>query len=172
MLSSTEKQTNVFVESSWRMLLSEFADFFSKFKKIHIWSDGGPQHFKVLKTMGFFANFKKEFGQSIIYNFFVAYHGKSPCDAHAGVMKRAITQAKLENTRIVNETSVEPIVRSLKSTHVLILTTPVSKISKCTLGGGVKRWHKFEYLNEQFVKCFYNSAAKVGFTFSVETTFT
>jgi hypothetical protein len=156
-LSSTDKQTNVFVESAWRQIMNQFGDFFERFTKIEIWSDGAPQHFKVIKTMGFFANFEQEFKKSVTYNFFVSYHGKSACDAHAGVMKKAITQAKLENTRIVNEHSVEAIVKNLKSTEVLLLQDPVSKVSECQFKGGVKAWHKFQYMKDHKIRCYLNS---------------
>ena len=170
-LSSSDKQTHIFVESSWRQIMNKYNDFFQNFTKVDIWSDGGPQHFKVLKTMGFFSNFHSEFQKSIVYHFFVSYHGKSVCDGHAGVMKKAITQAKLESHKITDEVSVQTIIKKLKATEVLRLTDPISKVKNVTFKGGVKAWHKFEYTADNFVVLYTNSRATEGKPYKINVTF-
>jgi hypothetical protein len=169
-ISSKEKQTNVFVESAWRQMMKQHQEFFQDFDHFIVWSDGGPQHFKVIKTMGFFANFHNEFNKKIEYNFFASYHGKSECDAHAGVMKRAITQSKLEYHRITNEASVAQVTKHLKSTEIMILENPVSKFATVEFDGPVKKWHKFQYVGNNRVSCFLHSESNKSEEFNISFT--
>lgn len=129
--------------------------------------------------MGFFANFGTEFNKTVEYNFFASYHGKSVCDGHAGVMKKAINQAKLEYTKIEDEESVEKIVKKLKHTDVLILTNPEAKVSECTFNGPLRVWHRFIYDSPTEVRCFLDSetneyekqAIKITFSSSLSRIF-
>jgi hypothetical protein len=159
-LSSVEKQTNLFVETAWRQMMRQFAGFFGKFTQVKIWSDGGPQHFKVIKTMGFFANFHDEFKKKVEYHFFASYHGKSICDAHAGVMKRSITRSKEEYRKVVDQEGVEKIGKTLKHTDIMILEEAVSLLPDIEYNGAIKKWHKFQYHDNGKVKCFLHSESE------------
>jgi len=53
---SKEKQNFYFVRAVWHRLLSSTQ--LSSFQEVIIWSDGGPAHFKIAKTLYFFLNIR------------------------------------------------------------------------------------------------------------------
>jgi hypothetical protein len=63
---------------------------FLKGKKIIIFSDGAPQHFKQKKTVSFWAQIQMEAQVFLQVHFYVSYHGHNVCDAHASHMKLKI----------------------------------------------------------------------------------
>lgn len=63
-----------------------------------IWSDGGPKHFKLKRTLGFILVecAQKQLNYPITWNFFISNHGKDIYDAHAGQNKQRFRQAARE----------------------------------------------------------------------------
>lgn len=78
---STEKQDFYFVCAVWHSALD---GTLKKYKQINVWSDGGPAHFKIAKTLYFFSTLEAIYGKKFQYNFFASSHGHSLCDSHTG----------------------------------------------------------------------------------------
>ena len=51
-----------------------------KVKRVNVWMDNAPQHFRNMETLGTFAG--TQFSTTL--NYFAEYHGKSECDRHFG----------------------------------------------------------------------------------------
>ena len=86
---ASEQQNFTFVQAVWLHLFEETTHF-NKFNEIFIWSDGGPNHFKIKKTLKFFGDCRMKYDKMITYNFFASCHGHSICDSHTGVGKQKI----------------------------------------------------------------------------------
>ena len=64
---------------------------FTKYKKIFLFSDGGPKHFKISSTLNMILEASNDiFGTRFEYNFFASYHGHGICDSAASHAKAAI----------------------------------------------------------------------------------
>ena len=63
-----------------------------RFDSIHVWSDGGPHHFKTryCQWMWWWLSTHRFSQKSIIHNFFAAYHGHSLADSFAAAIKRVL----------------------------------------------------------------------------------
>jgi len=72
---STEKQTFSFVRAVWLYLFDQTEEL-KNFRELLIWSDGGPQHFKIKKTTNFFSYLRQKY-KSIEYHFFASNCGHS-----------------------------------------------------------------------------------------------
>jgi hypothetical protein len=88
MSTSECKQVYPFVEGAlidlWETYLRQNTT------KVIMFSDGGPHHFKIWKTINLFHWLVVMYNINIEYHFFESYHGSSLCDAHAGHVKSAI----------------------------------------------------------------------------------
>ena len=82
---SKEIQDFFFVRAVWYKLLS--FSILKKYKEVYIWSDGGPAHFKIAKTLYFFFTLEVQYEKKFQYNFFASFHGHSLCDSHTGNQK-------------------------------------------------------------------------------------
>jgi len=130
-------QDYYFVRSVWRYLLGEDElpscyrtssedkidpRTLLKEKKIHIFSDGAPQHFKQKKTISFWATLQIETGIILDVHFFCSYHGHNVCDAHSSHMKikvlRTIREIGVEN---LLENEFLKAISELKNTHIFYL---------------------------------------------------
>jgi hypothetical protein len=69
-LLGTPKEKDDFFDlrSAWLELLA--LPFFDDFKKITIWSDGGPKHFKIRKSLYLFSLIDSSYPQEFEWNFF------------------------------------------------------------------------------------------------------
>jgi hypothetical protein len=115
--------------------------------KIYLWSDGGPHHFKIYRTLGLVANLIQPYFVDIEYNFFASCHGKSYCDAHIGVSKQKI-RAHVKSTGDVNTVAdVIDVLNTLKNTSAMDLKTidrsDPHNVQKFKTG--VKKYHQFIY---------------------------
>jgi hypothetical protein len=65
-------------------------------KKIYFFSDGSGSQYKNKMTAYNLCNMEKDFGVHAEWNFFATCHGKGPCDAVGGVLKRNAARASLQ----------------------------------------------------------------------------
>ena len=57
---------------------------------LHIWSDGGPKHFKISSCIYYFSTLRHKHNINISYHFYQSYHGHNGCDASASHAKKRI----------------------------------------------------------------------------------
>eukprot|EP00808_Paulinella_micropora_P010298 g60325.t1 len=58
---------------------------------VDIFSDGGPNHFKISSTIAFFSTLKAKYNLiRLRWFFFASYHGSSLCDGHAAVIHHVL----------------------------------------------------------------------------------
>eukprot|EP00808_Paulinella_micropora_P011601 g31204.t1 len=63
----------------------------STLRGVDIFSDGGPNHFKISSTIAFFCTSKAKYHLvRLRWFFFAAYHGSSLCDGHAAVIHHVL----------------------------------------------------------------------------------
>ena len=142
--TSDDKQMFEFVEGSLYDLFSTYLP--EKVSKVFVFSDGGPKHFKINKTVNFFHYLSKHFGIPIEYHFFESYHGSSLCDAHAGHVKNVIRNLIRDGSQIKDiDSFLEKIIaKNLKNSAfekmVLLQDTMISDVKKIP---GIKKFYKF-----------------------------
>lgn len=134
MSTSADKQMFPFVEGAlidfWETYIPEHIT------KVIIFSDGGPHHFKIWKTINFFHCLVKLYGIPIEYSFFEAYHGSSLCDAHAGHVKRAIRALIRDGTKIDN---IDLLLEKLRNMNLKNATFEKLVLLEETILQGVKK---------------------------------
>jgi hypothetical protein len=98
-------ETSSYVQTAWILLLDMAPGLLDNIDFISLWSDQGPAHFAVKSTHVFFSWLSTVHNKPMTYRFsyspssprlwsdlacryFAPHHGKSICDAHAGVLKR------------------------------------------------------------------------------------
>eukprot|EP00808_Paulinella_micropora_P030230 g72972.t1 len=63
----------------------------STLRGVDIFSDGGPNHFKISSTIAFFSTLKAKYNLiRLRWFFFASYHGSSLCDGHAAVIHHVL----------------------------------------------------------------------------------
>ena len=67
--------------------------------KILYFSDGCAGRYKNKKNLYNICQHREEFGLEAEWNFFATSHGKSPCDAIGGTVKRVATRASLQRPK-------------------------------------------------------------------------
>ena len=119
----TTKNNVDFVISTWEHLKLDKS--LLNINKIHMWSDGGPKHFKLSASMFYFSLFSQHINTT--YHFFESYHGQSACDAAASHAKRRINVLARDDRKIMEHASTlsEAIntVRCHRATPVILLTS-------------------------------------------------
>jgi hypothetical protein len=86
--------------ASWDALLSPTNPTIlsnRRFRKLIIWSDGGPKHFKNRYAIAHFARLAATTKIEYLLNFFASYHGHSLCDALDGQICDVIQNIRLDN---------------------------------------------------------------------------
>ena len=70
-------------------------------KKIFVWSDGGPGHFKNKFNFSNLSKFKSDYGIDIEWHFWASCHGKNAGNGVGGTVKREAKRASLEGHEIL-----------------------------------------------------------------------
>ena len=128
--------------------LKDLAPLISEFNQAHLWSDGGPKHFKVSSLMNFMIDLQAATSTTITYHFFVSYHGHSSCDAAAGHIKRQLTTS-IGSTKTVPRTAVAliPIIESIQNHIGFTAPTVDCKFETIQTLKGIKSYHKYTFEN-------------------------
>ncbi|KAL9644197.1 hypothetical protein ABK040_005658 [Willaertia magna] len=120
---------------------------FKEIRKIFLFSDGGPAHYKIAKTVVMIGEMSRKFNINIEYNFYPSHHGKNLCDAHTGVGKKYIkNKVKSRKVEVQLIDDIELLLKELKGTQVIRLDNiqtyedyNVSKIDS------VRLYHQYIY---------------------------
>lgn len=134
----------------------------SGLEKIYFFSDGSGSQYKNKMTAFNLCNMQKDFGIDAEWNFFATCHGKGPCDALGGVLKRNAAKASLQDHHITtaeelyswaiskpdskihyqffSESDYNKMERKLKNRY-----TRVKQIS------GTQSFHSFKPQNEEYI---------------------
>lgn len=75
---------------------------FGIIKKIYFFSDGSAAQYKNKSNFYNLCEMKGKYGFDAEWHFFATHHGKSPCDALGGTIKRMATKASLQNRSILS----------------------------------------------------------------------
>lgn len=81
-----------------QLFISKLLNFLKQsiiFSKISFMSDGAAAHYKNKKNFASLCNFKSKHGLEAEWHFFATSHGKGPCDAIGGTLKRMAKRASL-----------------------------------------------------------------------------
>lgn len=115
-----EENDCYFMKRGMEEYLSKFLP--ARIKKVYLWSDGGPKHFKQKKSMYFMSQLAEKYKISIDWNFYCSCHAHNLCDSHAAVLKRILvlfvrmTGKKIPNTAEFKEILLDyPIMFKFKS---------------------------------------------------------
>lgn len=87
---------NLFIEKMINFLR---VDKHKEVKKIYFMSDGAASQYKNRKNFSSLCQFKSMYGIDAEWHFFATSHGKGPCDAIGGTIKRMATRASLAKER-------------------------------------------------------------------------
>jgi len=152
---SKEKQSFAFVRAAWVRLFEDTEEL-KDFDEIEIISDGGPQHFKIGKTLYLFSTFHDKYNKLITYHFFGSYHGHSICDSHTGVQKQNLL--RVERATQKQTPNMEAVVNQatkLKNTTPVILTSidPNVPTQKLKYSEGIKPFHEYCFVGAGKMKC-------------------
>ena len=86
---------------------------------IEIWSDGGPKHFKIRRSIFFVCVELKQrhpWLKRVTWAFYASHHGKSVNDAHAAVIKRTLWRLAREGCRTEGPRQLADVAAHLKNT--------------------------------------------------------
>ena len=108
------KNDALFVYTAITQLLGKLKDSRSLPKRLTIWSDGGPKHFKLRRGLFYMWLVCQAVGIPIEWHFFASCHGKCRCDGHFGSCKSCHRRLVLAGTDL---TGVSEYVRA-QNDHV------------------------------------------------------
>jgi len=150
-----EKDDFGYLRSAWMFLLNELS-FFDHFQKIIIFSDGGPKHFKIRKSLYLFSLISACYNQEFEWNFFQSCHGKGPCDAHVGYLKRCLKREVLRNDTIETEQDLLDLFEKTSKVNPAMIDIDRSKNWDCSeMKLGIKKFFSFHFTREQGeIHCF------------------
>lgn len=108
---------------------------FNSIKKIYFFSDGSAAQYKNKKNFYNLCEMKQKHGFEAEWHFFATYHGKSPCDALGGTIKRMATRASLRNVKdqILSAKDLFEFVKCSSSVINTVLCTKVEHDSMAAL---------------------------------------
>eukprot|EP01116_Phalansterium_solitarium_P015934 TRINITY_DN3587_c0_g1_i3.p1 TRINITY_DN3587_c0_g1~~TRINITY_DN3587_c0_g1_i3.p1 ORF type:complete len:668 (-),score=186.09 TRINITY_DN3587_c0_g1_i3:264-2267(-) len=153
-MSTDHKDNYLFVRDCWLRLVGDVARaVLSAIRKVYIWSDGGPHHFKIRRTVTFFGELMEVTNMEIIYRFFPSHHGKGPADGHTGVFKKHIRKVLRHDDRLVLQSAPElcAIIGQLKNTTAVAIDS-INRVepyleSQLPALAGMTKCHEFCYRN-------------------------
>lgn len=119
----------------WNYVKSVFMEiyrtgFFVGYKKLILWSDTGPNHFRVSNTLYFLRQFELIAGLVIQVFYFAPHHGHSQCDGHIGAASRMIAKASKKlagNVAGWDAKWVKGMLERLANTHVVAI--PIVRVA-------------------------------------------
>ena len=157
MSTSDNKQMYAYVEGSLHDFWSTYIPH--NIRKVFVFSDGGPHHFKIWKTINLFHYLVKMYEIPIEYHFFESYHGSSLCDAHAGHVKKAIRYLIRDGTKITTLDALMTKIKKLdlkNATFELMTLLEETVIQDLKKVPGLKKMYKFLYDGKE-IKMYANS---------------
>jgi hypothetical protein len=115
-----------------------------RFKNAHIFSDGGPKHFKISSLLHHISQAVSKLDTLVHYHFYASYHGHGICDAAASHAKAAIVRsinAKQKTPKSAQEIcDTVNSVRNHRAIPLLATTVPVVDVKTMN---GIRSYHKY-----------------------------
>ena len=150
--NTKEKEDFYFLREAWVALLD--TPLMKRFRNIKIFSDGGPKHFKIRKSLFLFSLLQDAYPQNFQWNFFQSCHGKGPCDSHAGMLKNLLKKEVLRGEIIHDEEELYDLFKAKAKAHTIMLDITRQEVDCAEFKQGIKKFFCFEYCGEGKVKCF------------------
>lgn len=153
-LCEKESHDTLFVRQAWHHLLKT-SDLFQNIDEILLWSDGGPHHFKIFRTLYLMWQLQHEYDITIQYNFFASAHGKSLCDAHIGVSKQRVRMVAKTEHDVDTVQQLRTVLLTLKNTTAIDLVSidRTNRYDVEAFDSGIKKYHQFRFDDEPVVFC-------------------
>jgi len=148
-----EKDDFYYVRAAWMELLNR--NIFDGFRKIIIFSDGGPKHFKIRKSLYLFSLIDAAYPQKFQWNFFQSCHGKGPCDAHVGYMKNLLKREILRG-EIVNDKDdlIELFEEKALKAKIIEVAVNRDEVDCTEFKQGIRKYFSFEFEGPGKIRCF------------------
>jgi len=147
-----EKEDFYFLREAWMTLLD--TPLLKKFQTIKIFSDGGPKHFKIRKSLYLFSLLEEAYPQTFQWNFFQSCHGKGPCDSHAGMLKNLLKKEVLRGEIVHDEDELLELFKAKAKAHTVMLDINREDVDCSEFKQGIKKYFCFEFCGGGKVKCF------------------
>ena len=131
-----------FFKAAWEELGDK--GFLSGFSKISIWSDGGPHHFKIKRSLNFMGDLGNRLGKVFHWRFFASHHGKGACDGHTAVWSSAMRRQVYSGGQpILDKHDLFKVIAGQKNTSAYMLVVP--SVGEETVKGiaKLKMYHDF-----------------------------
>ena len=123
---------------------------------IEFWSDGGPKHFKIRRSLFLICVEMKErltWNPTVTWAFFASHHGKSVNDAHAAVVKRKIWRLAREGERTERPKQLAEMCKTIKNTSAFYFDFFVKENQfKVSAIPGIKLSHCFKWSGKKTQK--------------------
>jgi len=163
------KQRNdvCYVYRAWETMVEQ--GILDGYKRIILFSDGGPKHFKNVYAMAAMLELRERWNTIrndpskhhpapvIEWYFFASYHGHSLADSHAGKIMMAFHAACQAGKRPADDVALGALIEvALSHTHVTVLPLiPRPKVRRdlSSLADGTKKWHVFVFIDGKGVLC-------------------
>jgi len=146
--SDSKVKNNIgFVVGVWKMMVEQ--NFFEGVERVHIFSDGGPKHFKITSNISFFNCLQNHLKIPINYHFFASHHGHSVCDgvsAHAKYQLNRIQ--RITQKPITFSFQIVNIIETIKNHHAQLAEVEEVEETFATFQG-IRKIHKFTFNNNQ-----------------------
>jgi len=141
-----EKDDYSYVRSCWLHLLNN-EPLFDSFKIIHVFSDGGPKHFKIRKTIFFFSLLNAYYPQTFIWHFFQSCHGKGPCDGHTGMLKMLVKREILRGECLQTDRDLYDLfcMKSKANTRFISIQREDKELDCTDFKQGIKKYFSYSF---------------------------
>jgi hypothetical protein len=152
--SKTEEKDDFhYVRSCWLYLLNNTEEL-DAFHTVRIWSDGGPKHFKIRRSIFLFSVLQDAYAKTFIWNFFQSCHGKGPCDGHTGVIKRKMKLEARKGNSIQNDREMFEFAKENVKSQSFFLQIDRNKEYDCgTFKKGIHCFFEFSFSGVGVIKC-------------------
>ena len=119
----------------------------SKYKRVYLFSDGGPKHFKISSTLNMVLEAANDLiNTKIEYHFFVSYHGHGICDSAAAHAKAAINRhINRTLTTPINAKEICDIINTVKFHRGIPIHEPSTPVTEVKTFRGIRSYHKFVF---------------------------
>lgn len=160
-MAAQEEHDTLYVCQAFHHLLG-ISNTLVGIRHINLWSDGGPHHFKIYRTLFLLWQLQGEYNIEISYNFFVSGHGKSLCDSHIGNAKQHVRQTSL-TTDIETVDQLISVVINLKNTYAYNLgkIDRTLKYQCLEFDNEIKEYHEFKFERKKPI-CYHRELSGIG----------
>jgi hypothetical protein len=163
-----EKNEVYCVSSVWQIIFTYSC--FNECKKLIIWSDGGPKHFKLTANLYFFSICSQQLKFEIEYHFFPSYHGHSSCDAAAAHSKKQLNIYQRNNGTPISDSKGAAEIISTVNNHWAGLAPIIERPKKIEIStlNGIRKMHKFKFVSEGVIKGWEYEDSTVAHIFEIK----